>query len=256
MIWIKYKLKCLSAPQGATNQSKDICWNGSQLKIKDAKLHIVMFKGSLIHGLKISQCNKSPKLTLPARKGGLSSWEELSHEIAISSPFFRMLRLAVAEHWTYFSHNDAQASIPKLETQPCLLFESDQWQMYSIWLSNDQKKESELRDMLFGNSLYSQKLALKGTYMWLGQKNAMLGHWDLSQLSRHSWIEKSPEARFLRDHAFCGKKGEGGCTSLWSSDQEMNQQCPQGPTNAPHKRSCLWGPTVQKEPKATLVRQL
>lgn len=84
----------------------------------------------------------------------------------------------------------------------------------------------------------------------------MLGHWDLSQLSRHSWSEKSLKERFFRDHAIHGKKGEGGCISLGSSDQEMNQQGPHGTTNEPHERSCLGGPTVQKEPKATLVRQL
>lgn len=84
----------------------------------------------------------------------------------------------------------------------------------------------------------------------------MLGHWDLSQLSMHSWSEKSLKARFFRDHAIHGKKGEGGCISLGSSDQEMNQQGPQGTTNEPHERSCLWGPTVWKEPKTTLVKQL
>ena len=161
MIWIKYKLKCLSAPQGATNWSKDICWNGSQLKIKDAKLHIVMFKGSLIHGLKISQCNKSPKLTLPARKGGLSSWEELSHKTAISSPF--------STYWGWQWQNIELISPTMMPMQQspnwrpspafCLKVTSGKCTPFG-WVIF--RRKSELRDTLYGNSLHAQKLALRG----------------------------------------------------------------------------------------------
>ena len=56
------------------------------------------------------------------------------------------------------------ASVPKLETCPCFLSEGGKvikQQMYSMWLRNGQEKESEMGDLLHGNSLHSQKLALK-----------------------------------------------------------------------------------------------
>lgn len=180
-------------------------------------------------GLK-SQCNKSPKLTLPARKGGLSSQEELSHKIAISSPFSKC--------WGWHLQNIELIS-PTMMPMP----QPPSWRLSpaSVW----KEEVTSGKYTLFGRVMFRRKrvnwetrymeiayipeISTQGSYMWHGQKNAMLGHWDPISTFQAQLEWKEPKSKVFRDHAIHGKKGEGGCISLGSSDQEMSNKVPREP---------------------------